>query len=323
MYIRKLVKKIAFYIPGAQEVMRIKRKAQGTGSARYCYSVWLRYLISINRAGLPFPVESVAELGPGNSLGIGLAAMLSGANKYFAFDIIEQADTNRNRKVFEKLISLFRRRENIPDSAEFPLLKPYMESYDFPKHILTEEYLGETLKQERLESIRKGLSNLSSASSDNIQLRYFVPWNDPDVIRKGSVDMVYSQAVMEHVDDLDFTYKTLNKWLKPKGFMCHQIDFKSHDITREWNGHWRYSDEEWEALRVKKPYLLNREPYSKHIEYMQKNGFKVIFERKIKNASEIKNAEGIKRTELAQRFKDMSDDDLTTSGVFFLATKLR
>ena len=55
----------------------------GTESARYCYSVWLRHLCLAQsadpRLGVP---RVVAELGPGDSIGIGLAALLSGVEKY-------------------------------------------------------------------------------------------------------------------------------------------------------------------------------------------------------------------------------------------------
>lgn len=31
--------------------------------------------------------------------------------------------------------------------------------------------------------------------------------------------MIFSQAVLEHVDDLEHTYKTLYRWLKKGGIM--------------------------------------------------------------------------------------------------------
>lgn len=328
MNIKGLVKKIIFCIPGVQKFIEMREKTHGTGSARYCYSVWLRYLVMISKNSLPFPVETVVELGPGNSLGIGLAAMLSGVDKYFAFDIVKDADAERNLRIFNELIELYKKRSNIPDSVEFPLVKPYLESYEFPKHILTDEDLRKTLSRDRVESIRRelyGLVNgeqyIGSTGSNSIQIRYFIPRSDPNIIKAESIDMIYSQAVMEHVDDLDSTYKMLHRWLKPNGFMIHQIDFKSHDNTREWNGHWKYSDSEWETLSGNRPYFLNRDPYSTHAYCMQKNGFKIIFEKKIKNASEVKNAVGIRRNELSPKFKDISDDDLTTSGVFALSIK--
>ena len=51
----------------------------GTVSARYCYGVWLRHMKMAREAGLDTNPRVVAELGPGDSLGIGLAALLAGA----------------------------------------------------------------------------------------------------------------------------------------------------------------------------------------------------------------------------------------------------
>jgi hypothetical protein len=81
--------------------------------------------------------------------------------------------------------------------------------------------------------------------------------------------MTYSQAVLEHVDELASTYQELYRWLKPGGFMSHEIDFRCHRTARKWNGHWAYSDSAWKLIRGVWPYLLSRQPHSTHIELLQ------------------------------------------------------
>lgn len=130
-----------------------------------------------------------------------------------------------------------------------------------------------------------------------------------------SIDTIFSQAVLEHVDDLAHTYEALYRWLKPGGFMSHQIDFRCHGSAREWNGHWAYSDSVWRLMAGSRPYSLSRQPHSTHIDLLRKSGFEVVCDAKIENHS------GIQRKHLASRFKNMSDDDLTTSGAFVLAVK--
>lgn len=314
MNIKPLLKGIATYIPGL-----FKLASKGTGgtiTARYCYSVWLRHLTMAYKNGLSTQPDAIAELGPGDSLGIGLAALISGANNYYAFDIVEYASNKRNIEIFDELINLFKKREKIPDETEFPRVKPYLESYEFPNHILTDERLNEALKQDRIESIRNALLNLGSGNRNNIQISYFVPWYDSKVIKEESIDMIYSQAVMEHVDDLAYTYEILYRWLKPGGFMSHEIDFKSHGTAKEWNGHWAYSDFVWRLIKGKRHYLLNRQPHSAHISLLQKFGFEVVCDMKTKDTSEIE------RKHLASRFKNMSDDDLITSTAFIQAVKM-
>ena len=305
---------IATYIPGLFKL--ISEGTGGTISARYCYSIWLRHLVMAYKNGLLTQLpDAVAELGPGDSLGTGLAALISGANKYHAFDIVKYASNKRNIQIFDELVELFRKREKIPDKNEFPKIKPCLESCEFPNHILTDERLNKALEQDRIESIRNALLNLGIRDKNNIQISYSVPWHDSKVIKEESIDMIYSQAVLEHVDDLAYTYKMLYRWLKSDGFMSHEIDFKSHKTAKEWNGHWKYSDYVWRLIKGKRPYLLNRQPHSAHINLLQKSRFEVVCDMKTKDTS------GIERKALAPNFKNISDDDLTTSTAFIQAVK--
>jgi len=297
-------------VPGVNRI-RIKGTG-GTDSARYCYSVWLRHLVIAKENGLnPYP-KIVAELGPGDSIGIGLAALISGCDKYFAFDVVEHANISRNIKIFDELVTLFENRIPIPGEDEFPRVKPYLEKYNFPADILDENRLQNALEESRLERIRDSIIDFQRKDS---LIQYKVPWNSSSILEKESVDMIYSQAVLEHVDDLRGTYKAMYSWLKSTGYISHQIDFKCHGTADEWNGHWAHSDFMWKLIRGKQPYLLNREPHSTHIATLTEEGFKVVCDKKINSESRFTI------NELAPRFQSMSDDDLITSGAFIQAVK--
>jgi SAM-dependent methyltransferase len=310
---RPFLQGIATYFPRSYH--STSRSTGGTNSARYCYSVWLRHLAKAHENGLSTQLDTLAELGPGDSLGVGLAALLSGATNYYAFDIVEYASNESNVKIFDELLSLFEKREKIPNEAEFPRLGPYLESYEFPGHILTNERLKEALNQTRIESIRRALLNWGSKDDNLIRISYYVPWYDPNILKAESVDMIYSQAVLEHIDDLAYTYETLYRWLKPGGFMSHQIDFKCHETAKTWNGHWAYSDFAWKLIRGKQPYLINRQPHSTHINLMLKAGYEIACDDTIKDTS------GIQRKRLAPKFRNMTDDDLTTRAAFVQVVK--
>jgi len=60
------------------------------------------------RSGAAWPVKTVAELGPGDSIGIGLAAVLSGATHYIGLDTYPYAGNTCNLDTFEELMQLFR-----------------------------------------------------------------------------------------------------------------------------------------------------------------------------------------------------------------------
>jgi len=313
MKIRNLLGGIASYIPALYKLF--SRGTGGTISARYCYSVWLRHLVMAYKNGLLTYPETIAELGPGDSLGIGLAALICGANKYYAFDVVEYASSKRNIEIFDELVDLFKKREKIPDETEFPRVRPLLESYKFPSNILTNERLDKTLKQDRIESIKNALQTLDSRDNNNIQISYFVPYYNSNIIEVESIDMIYSQAVLEHVDNLAYTYEALYRWLKPGGFMSNEIDFTCHGIAKEWNGHWAYSDIVWKLIKGKRSYLINRQPHSFHIDLLRKSGFKIIYDSRTKNTS------GIQRKHLASKFKNISDDDLVTNSAFIQAIK--
>ena len=310
MKLKPIIDGIISFIPGARDCK--KYGTGGTCSARYCYSVWLRHLVMAEINGLNTSPRVVAELGPGDSLGVGLSALLSGSNKYFAFDIVQYASNEKNLQIFEELISLLKNKTPIPSQTEFPELRPSLPNYEFPAHILTPKRLQTSLHPNRISQIRYSILNPYSSES---LIQYKVPWNSEVIIEKESVDMILSQAVLEHVDNLEETYKAMYQWLAPDGYISHQIDFKSHHLTEEWNEHWTYPEFLWKIIRGKRLYLINREPLSTHINILKQIGFKIVCNKTVQTPSNIT------RQKLASKFKYLTDEDLITSGTFIQAKK--
>lgn len=285
----------------------------GTNSARYCYSVWLRHLYVAFENGLKSYPETIAELGPGDSIGIGCSGLIGGARHYYGLDVVKHLDIETNQAIFKELVGFFKNRENIPDDKEFPRVYPRLDSYNFMDEVFSEDALSKAMNVNRIEAIRKELRDFDN--DKNSYIRYICPWINPDVICHESVDMIFSQAVLEHISDLDNTYKALYRWLKKDGIMSHQIGFSSHGITESWNGHWEYSELLWKVIQGNRPYLINREPLSTHIKYHELNGFEVIC------IIPIKNSTGLTRKKLAKCYKDMSDEDLNTICVHIISKK--
>ena len=308
--LRPILRGVKSYLP----FFKFPTGTGGTISARYCYSVWLRHQTTLQCYGLDPHPQTIAELGPGDSLGIGLAGLLSGARKYIALDVVAHATPERNLEVFDDLIPLFRDRTPIPDQTEFPLVFPRLDDYDFPSHILTEDRLAAALAPERLQRLRSDLLSLYEPAPDSA-ISYICPWSEANVIQPASADLIFSQAVLEHVNDIHFTYRACHQWLKPGGVMSHQIDFKSHGITNAWNGHWGYPDWLWTITRGKKPYFINRAPLSAHLAAIEKAGFEIIAV-----LPETRD-DGLSRKQLASRFRGMTDDDIITSSAHILARK--
>ncbi len=293
---------IATFVPGVTAVFG--RGGGDSASARYCYSVWLRHLVIAAGNGLTVPPHVVAELGPGDSLGIGLAALLSGADRYHAFDVVEHAQIKRNLAVLDELVALFNARADIPGPDEFPEIRPMLPTYAFPHDVLGSEHLAAALAEERLARIRDSVRNQNNHGS---MIDYRTRWLDEGAIERGSIDMLISQAVLEHVDDLAGSYRAMRLWMKPDGFMSHVVDFRCHSTARVWNGHWRYSDRVWKLIRGHRYYLLNREPYSTHLRLLAENGFTAVGEHTTK--ADVATA----REQLAPRFRNLTDEDLITA----------
>lgn len=265
--------------------------------------------------GLGMPADIVLELGPGNSLGIGLCALLSGADKYYALDIANYLDREVNLRVFGELVELYRDNNKIPNEEELSGILPALDSYDFPRHILSKDLLSRTLKDDRINSIRNQLLNLGQPRTGSPEIIYYAPWFGRNDLKIEPVDLIYSQAVMQEVGDLDSTYKALSGMLKQKGLMSHTIDFRCYGTAKEWNGHWAYPDLVWKIIKGRGRACINRAPHSTHIALMQKYGFDIICDIKVKKESVVT------RNQLAGKFKGIPEEDLTTSVAFIQAVK--
>ncbi len=300
------------HIPGMANFRYLQTGTGGTSKSRYCYTVWLRHLklCAETVPNFSFP-KHIAELGPGDSLGIGLAALISGVEHYYAFDVIAYSDLEKNLVIFDELVELFKNTAALPDNEEFPRVKPFLKNYDFPK-ILDSAHLENALAPQRLKRIRDSLIEVNSKSS---VIHYCAPWSDSKLVRESSLDLIYSQAVLEHVDDLDSTYLSMYKWLKDGGVVSHQVDFKCHGLATTWDGHWAIPEWQWKIIRGKRPYLINRSPVSDHRNYLTKYGFKSLKEISVEETSSID------RSQLASAFQNFSDEDLKTSGCYFLSQK--
>ena len=303
-----IVKGLVKHIPGVKKFL--SNRIGGTIESRYCYSVWMRHLHHWNifNNGVP---ENVAELGPGDSLGIGLASLLCGTKHLYALDVVKYWDNKRNLEIFEELVALFRSRANIPDDIEYPLIKPKLESYNFPSGILSDNLLQETLAESRLNAIRKEIMDIDSPA--NSFIKYYIPWNGSGIIKPGCIDFIFSQSVLQHVEDFENAYSAMKKWLKPSGLMSHTIDFKSMGVTPSWNGYWMFSDFEWNIVKGGKVFLINRQPFSKHMELHSKYGFKILIN--VPTRSENK----LNRNQLSGKFRNLSEEDITTSGTYIVS----
>ena len=287
----------------------------GTTSGDYCYAVWLRHLSIIDRFVHPFRPRVVVELGPGDSIGLGLAALLSGAQRYQGLDVLEHASVETNEKVLDDLVRLFRERAPIPDDQMFPLLHPRLPAHAYPANLVEEEGRDERLSDGAVAHLR---SAIKAGGKDGVRMFYSCPWSAQSVAPQ-SADLVISQVALQdmdhlpHRDDLARNLEAMAGWLKPGGVMSHQIDF-SCPGGAPWNHHWGYGAFAWKLVRGKRPYHVNRVPLSEYLRLIEAVGCEVV-------GVEPAHAGGLPRERLAPPFRDLPDDDLKTRDALIVAVK--
>ena len=273
------------FIPGIYYLRKMNTGSGGTFSSNYCYAVWFRHLSKIYLKTRKFKFRVVAEIGPGDSFGLGILALILGAKKYYAYDSVKFINTDRNLKIFYELVQMLKSKKRIPDENIFPRVNPTLNKYNFPLNIYSKRYLKNCLNKRRLLKIK---NSIIRPESKNSLIVYKNSWKDFNNLKiQNTVDLIISQATLEHIDDLNDVYKKMRSWIKSDGIMSHSIDFKSHGYTANWDGHWELSSFYWKLLRGRRPYLINRAPYSYHIDILKKNNFSLIYNENILHNSNV------------------------------------
>lgn len=309
-YIKGKLRKVFLFLTKNSSIARrylINHERVG-GNSLYCYRVWMKHLKYWSLVNDEVP-KVVVEFGPGKSLGVGLSALISGSEKLFALEKNQYWNIEDNVKVFDELVELFKaetKTESISATFENTSNKPL----DFPSKILSNTHLSNSLKADRLQSIRKEL--FDPFNPNNTYIVSLIPWEKTDVIQENTVDYIISLTVLQHIDNLPFAYESMHRWLKKGGFVSHKIDFKSMNRTKIWNEHWTLSESEWDFV-TGQSFVINREPLSSHLKLLETNDFKILNDVRDSSKNEFE------RKDLDDKFKHLDYKDLTTSGYYYFA----
>jgi SAM-dependent methyltransferase len=133
-----------------------------------------------------------------------------------------------------------------------------------------------------------------------------------------SCDMVFSQAVLEHVPRAEFaaTLAEIHRILKPGGISTHQIDFRDH-LGGGLNN-LRFSENLWEAswFARRSGFYTNRLLLSEMQAMMRAVGFKV-------EVMEVSRwtAPPVARAKITPVLRGVAEDDLCVWGAFIVLDK--
>jgi SAM-dependent methyltransferase len=306
--LKPVLKGVATMVPGLHRLLARPGGGGSTDSADYCYGVWLKHLTFLWQSGMREMPSSVAELGPGDSLGVGLAALLSGASRFYALDAVTYSSPEKNLRMLDELVERFAQRAPRPTRG-WPDFDGYLDSRLFPGHILTDRALEKSLAPRRIAAIRNAIARPEQGG--DIVVKYIAPWTSERALEASSVDLICSHSVLEHVSDVPATFRCCFAWLRPGGWMSHQIDFTSHGITKAWNGHWQYPEWLWRIIVGGRPYLINRHPASAQARMLEAAGFRIELDKRARRPDQIRTGFG----------GDMAEDDLTCSSMFVQALR--
>lgn len=310
--ISSYIKGIVSLVPGSQHLMKL-RGTRDTVPADYYYGIWLKHLTLAHENGLQNLPRRVVEFGPGDCFGVGIAALLSGANEYYGLDVLNYTNTDTNLRILYEMVELFKIRAARPHKG-WPDFDEFLDERLFPSHILSDNILEQTLNPQRLKDIEEAIKNPKNPHNPII-IKYIVPWMDNDELKDDSIDFCYSHSVLEYVTNLDFLFDKIYRFLKSGAMMSHQIDLSAHNLSDKWNGHWGFSELSWKILTGNRPYFLTRNPYSSFKNAIKHLPFEISADlRKVRN-------DGLSRQEIAARWKDLSEQDLQTAGMLIQAMK--
>ncbi len=136
---------------------------------------------------------------------------------------------------------------------------------------------------------------------------------------ENEMDLVFSRAVLEHVNDLPATFRDMYAALKPGGIAIHLVDLKSHGLHRKspldflcWPA-WLWS------LMYSEKGVPNRLRVNAYRDAVAQSGLEILTLKPTLLASPDDVC--AVRPELATPFKDLSEEDLSWLGFWLVCRK--
>jgi len=226
----------------------------------------------------------VLEIGPGNSLAIGLMLLACGARKVYFVDRFkhlfwDDEDIAFHKKILKKI-----------EEKKFPFSSLVNKSITFTPN----------------GSINFEPNRIEYLSADVASL----PLNNC------SIDYVFSIAVLEHVHKIKKAINEISRVTKPGGIGIHEIDLRDHFFQAAPLRLLQYPNWLWNLMTWNRPGYTNRLRVSDYLDLFRKANFKIkkwIAMKKYKgNIAEVK---------LNNKFKTYPQDELRILTFWILLRK--
>lgn len=226
-----------------------KHMSEINNTSYYTFHVFKEFYQRALKYGVNIKNSEILEIGAGKPLGTGIFWNFSGAKRYTSIDKFTQPNVDDlwlNR--FKSILSM-----NLFNPQELDI-----------DSLVTKKDGRYILNENSIRLIQDSLEKHS--------------------LNGESFDFIYSNAVIEHMADIEIILKKLHKILKDDGVMYHGIDLREHhtnlrtvpdkDTSTEFL---KYSKEEWEKMFPPgSEFYINRLRASDLQKYFEDSGFRII-----------------------------------------------
>lgn len=133
-------------------------------------------------------------------------------------------------------------------------------------------------------------------------------------VNPNTIDVIFSNSVLEHVADMDKLCSQLKRIMKNNAWMIHFVDYRDHFFKYQFH-FYKYNRKFWEALNPG----LSRLRINDHLKIFKKYGFETkIVDKEIamKEFEKFKN-----ENKIAKEFSNYNDIDLATISSVIFARK--
>jgi len=228
----------------------------------------------------------VMEVGPGEHLGIALQFVAAGAREAVCIDRAREVrnEVRQVRRMYEDL------RARLSDAAP----------------------------RGRFDAALARLPECEKPGGP-ILYRPDLPLEEATSAALGRFDLIVSSSVLEHVGDLSRALRVMRDLLQPGGWMAHCVDLASHDRYESYPLEFLEVGPRLWSLQFRNLGGPNRFRIGHYRRFLQEEGFRDVhlFADGTFSHEDVARA----RPRLAPCFRDLTDEDLRASVIFFCARR--